>query len=103
MPLARRLPKRGFKNRFRVEYQVVNLADLADFAAGSEVDIEALRGIGLAKRGMPVKVLGKGKLDASLTVRANAFSKSAAAAIEAAGGKAEVIAKGGGKEAAESN
>lgn len=103
MPLARRLPKRGFKNRFRVEYQVVNLSDLADFAAGSEVDVESLRGIGLAKRGTPVKVLGKGKLDVSLTVRANAFSKSAAAAIEAAGGKAEVIVKGGDKEAAENN
>ena len=99
MPLARRLPKRGFKNPFRVEYQVVNLSDLADFSAGSEVDPEALREAGLAKRRMPVKVLGKGKLDVSLTVRANAFSKSAAAAIEAAGGKAEVIAKSD-KEAA---
>ena len=93
MPLARRLPKRGFKNLFRVEYQVVNLSDLAIFATGSEVDLDALRQAGFAKRRTPVKILGRGKLEASLTVRANAFSKSAAAAIEAAGGKAEVVAK----------
>jgi large subunit ribosomal protein L15 len=102
MPLARRLPKRGFKNRFRVSYQVINLSDLAGFAAGSEVDPQVLREAGMAKRSTPVKILGSGKVEASLTVRAHAFSKSAVAAITAAGGKTEVIAaKRGDVEAAE--
>ena len=102
MPLARRLPKRGFKNPFRVSYQVINLSDLAGFAAGSEVNPQVLREAGMAKRSTPVKVLGRGKVEASLTVRAHAFSKSAVAAITAAGGKTEVIAaKGGDVEASE--
>ncbi len=91
MPIARRLPKRGFSNPNRVEYQVVNLADLAAFDVGSVVDLDALRDSGMAARRKPVKILGSGKLEHALTVRADAFSKSAVAAIEAAGGKTEVV------------
>jgi large subunit ribosomal protein L15 len=93
MPMQRRLPKRGFNNISRVEYSVVNLRDLAQFDAGSVVDVAALRSRGLVSgHGRPVKILAQGKLERGLTVRANAFSASARKAIEAAGGAAEVIA-----------
>jgi large subunit ribosomal protein L15 len=91
MPMARRLPKRGFKNLFKVTFQVVNVQDLNRFAAGSAVDLDLFRTSGLAHRRMPVKVLGQGKITHALTVRAHAFSESAAAAIRAAGGQIEVI------------
>jgi large subunit ribosomal protein L15 len=91
MPMQRRLPKRGFKNPFRVTFQVVNLADLNCFNAGSEVTPEKLKAAGLATRRMPVKVLGQGKLEHALTVRAHAFSRSAAEAIQKAGGKTEML------------
>jgi len=97
MPLARRLPKRGFKNPFRVSYQVIGLAELADFDAGAVVDLQALRSKGLAKRGLPVKVLANGKLPHGLTVKLDAFSGPARAAIEAAGGSAEIVRGGAGK------
>ena len=91
-PLHRRTPKsKGFTNPFRVEYHVVNLDTLEDFDAGSEVTPETLRDQGLvAKRGL-VKVLGRGDLTKSLTVRAHGFSKSAVQAIEGAGGTTEVL------------
>lgn len=91
-PLTRRIPKLGgFRNPFRVEYAVVNLDTLEGFEAGSRVDPEALRSRGLvAKRGL-VKVLGRGELTRSLTVRAHAFSKAARTAIEDAGGSVEVL------------
>jgi large subunit ribosomal protein L15 len=93
MPLQRRLPKRGFRNPFRKEYEVVNLASLARFAAGTVVDPEALAQAGLAgKHGKRVKILGKGALEHALTVKAHAFSESAKAAIEAKGGSVEVVA-----------
>jgi large subunit ribosomal protein L15 len=90
--LARRTPKmKGFNNPFRVEYHVVNLEALESFAAGTAVDPEALRARGLvAKRGL-VKVLGRGELTKSLTVRAHAFSGRARQAIEAAGGTVEIV------------
>ena len=96
MPLYRRLPKRGFKNPFRREFAVVNVADLARvFPQGGEVTVEALVTAGLVKRGAArlVKVLGDGELGAglALTVHAHAFSKAAAEKIRAAGGRAEVI------------
>lgn len=92
-PLHRRTPKsKGFKNPFRVEYNVVNLDALDDFASGTVVDPESLRERGLvAKRGL-VKVLGRGEISNSLTVKAHRFSDSAKAAIEAAGGTTELIA-----------
>lgn len=94
MPLARRIPKRGFSNyRFAVRYEIVNVADLEErFDAGSEVTAEnlyALRLISGADK--PVKILGVGELSKNLSVQANAYSASAAKKIEAAGGKAEVI------------
>jgi large subunit ribosomal protein L15 len=91
--LTRRTPKqKGFKNPFRVEYHVVNLDTLDVFEAGGEVSPETLRARGLvAKRGL-VKVLGRGELTRSLTVKAHAFSASAVRAIEAAGGTTEVLA-----------
>jgi large subunit ribosomal protein L15 len=90
MPLIRRIPKRGFKNPNRVEYQVVNLRDLERFEG--EVSPEVLQGAGLigASRG-PVKVLGQGDIAKSLAVSAHAFSKSAREKIEAAGGSVTII------------
>ncbi len=95
MPLYRRIPKRGFRNRFRREFAVVNVADLARrFPQGGEVTPETLAQAGLLKgEGRLVKVLADGELRAGqpLTVRAHAFSKSAAEKIQAAGGRVEVI------------
>ena len=91
-PLFMRLPKRGFTNFNRVEYAIVNVEDLNKFEAGSVVDMEALKACGLVKKELDgLKVLGNGKLEVALTVKAKKFSKSAIAASEAAGGKTEVI------------
>jgi large subunit ribosomal protein L15 len=93
MPLARRLPKRGFKNIFAKKVAEVNIRDLNRFDAGSTVDVTALVESGLLRGGFDkVKVLGNGELDRKLTVKADAFSKGAQAKIEAAGGTAEVVA-----------
>jgi large subunit ribosomal protein L15 len=93
MPLQRRLPKRGFTNKFRTVYNVLNVESLAaKFAKGDTVDIDALVEKGLVKNNKrPVKVLGGGDIDKSITVRATSFTKSARAKIEAAGGKAEEV------------
>ncbi len=92
MPLQRRLPKRGFRNPFRKEYQVVNLSRLQIFKSGEVITPDALLEKKLIrKKGMPVKILGNGELSRSLHVRANAFSKTAREKIESAGGKYEVI------------
>ena len=92
MPLARRVPKRGFHNIFAKPLEVINLSALNAFADGDTVTADALleRGI-LSKCANGYKVLGKGKIEKNLTVQASAFSASAKEAIEAAGGKAEVI------------
>lgn len=93
-PLQRRIPKRGFTNIFRTEYEVVNLEQLATrFAAGANVDFGALVEAGLVKKTDKVKVLGDGELTFALTVQAHKFSASAKSKIEAAGGKADSIAK----------
>lgn len=91
MPLQRRLPKRGFKNPFRVEFEVVNLAELNQFAPDTIVTIDLLKDHRLVRRNLPVKVLGDGQLDRALIVQVNAFSKSAREKIEAASGRAEVV------------
>jgi len=92
MPLNRRLPKFGFTNINRVEYAIVNLDKLNVFKDGEEVTVEKLIEKGIVKKTLSgVKILGKGTLEKSLTVKAHAFSASAKAAIEARGGKAEVI------------
>jgi large subunit ribosomal protein L15 len=94
MPLHRRVPKRGFHNPFRVEYDVVNLDTLSEvFEAGVEITPEALQAHGLVGRGrVRVKVLGRGDVTKALTVRAHKFSGTAAGKIAAAGGTAEVLA-----------
>ena len=91
MPLYRRIPKRGFTNINRKEYAVVNLDGLNRFDDGAEVTPESLKEAGLVKKSSAVKVLGNGKLNKKLTVKASKFSVTAVAAIEAAGGKTEVI------------
>lgn len=92
MPLYRRIPKRGFNNRFAKEYAEVNIADLNRFEDGAVVDFDLMLQSGLVKQVKDgVKVLGNGELEKKLTVKAEKFSKSAAEKIEKAGGKAEVI------------
>ncbi len=92
MPLARRLPKHGFFNPFRVEYSIVNLADLeAQFDAGATVDPEALLQKRMVRKGRPVKILARGDLKKSISVKAHAFSGKAKDGITAAGGSAEVL------------
>ncbi len=93
MPLHRRLPKRGFTNIFRVEYDIVNLGDLDRFEAGATVSPETLVASRLARKNRPVKVLGDGKIQKALTVSAHKFSASAKAGIEAAGGRCEVLSR----------
>ena len=93
MPLQRRVPKRGFNNIFAKNVVAVNLSALnRKFNDGDTVDAEAIKAAGVVKNGFDaVKVLGNGKIDKKLNVKVSAYSKSAKAAIEAAGGKAEVI------------
>ncbi|MBS0935433.1 50S ribosomal protein L15 [Lactiplantibacillus plantarum] len=91
MPLYRRIPKRGFTNINSKEYAVVNLDGLNRFDDGAEVTPESLKEAGLVKKSSAVKVLGNGKLNKKLTVKASKFSATAVAAIEAAGGETEVI------------
>jgi large subunit ribosomal protein L15 len=91
MPLIRRLPKVGFWNPFRVEYQVLNLADL-EKAAGSTFDLVAMKHQGLVSHvGRPVKVLGNGELKGKVVFKINAVSGKAKTAIEAAGGSVELV------------
>ena len=93
LPLYRRLPKRGFTNaRFKVEYAVINMAELNRFEDGAVVTPELLKEIGLVKNQLSgIKVLGYGVLEKKLTVKAHAFSANAVEQIEKLGGKAEVI------------
>lgn len=93
MPLQRRVPKRGFNNIFAKNVVAINLSVLnRKFNDGDTVDVEALKSAGVVKNGFDaVKILGNGKIEKKLTVKLSAFSESAKAAIEAAGGKAEVI------------
>jgi len=92
MPLARRIPKRGFVNIFAKEYIGINVDVLEKFEDGAVVDAQAISDAGIVKNTRDgIKVLGRGELTKKLTVRAAAFSESAKQKIEAAGGKAEVI------------
>ena len=93
MPLVRRIPKRGFNNYFKKQYSIVNVCDLERFNDGDVVDAAVLLGNGVLSKveSYGVKVLDKGELTKKLTVRANKFTKSAAEAIEKAGGKVEVL------------
>ncbi len=92
MPLFRRIPKRGFKNRNTLTIVGINVSALEVFDNGAEVNVEALMEKGIIKNPRDgVKILGNGELTKKLTVKANAFSEGAKAKIEAAGGNAEVI------------
>ena len=92
MPLYRQITKRGFTNINRKEYAIVNLASLNKFDDGTEVTPQLLMESGLVKNlKSGIKILGSGKLEKKLTVKANKFSASAVSAIEAAGGKTEVM------------
>lgn len=91
MPLHMRMPKlRGFNNPFRVEYQAVNL-DALDACGLDVLDPESMLAAGLSHKGALVKVLGRGEITRAMTVKAHGFSKSAEAAITAAGGSVEVL------------
>jgi large subunit ribosomal protein L15 len=93
MPLHRRVPKRGFTNIFRVEYDVVNVRDLDRFEAGSSVTPETLTAMRLSRKSRLVKILGDGEIKKPLTVSAHRFSAQAKARIEAAGGRCEVLSR----------
>ena len=90
MPLHRRMPKRGFTNIFRIEYNVVNLERLAALGE-TTITPDVLRKAGVISTQHPVKILGNGELTVALTVHAHKFSKSAAEKIQKAGGKAVVL------------
>ncbi len=93
LPLVRRLPRlRGFTNRNRVEYQAVNVGELAiNFESGAEITPEVLAATGFVRPNRPVVILGDGGLNVALTVKAHRFSASAEEKIKAAGGVAEVL------------
>ena len=93
MPLQRRVPKRGFNNIFATEYAIVNLATLEEkFDNGAVIDADALVAAGVIKKTLDgVKVLGRGEVSKTFTLKVTAVSESAKAKIEAAGGKVEVI------------
>jgi hypothetical protein len=93
MPLTQRVPKlRGFYNRFRIEYQVVNCGKLARFEAGSVVDVEGLRKSGLVRHlNQPIKLLAGGGAPPALTIRVNRASRAALDAISKAGGTVELL------------
>lgn len=91
-PLYKRLPKKGFKNPFRKEYAIVNVEDLNRYAEGTEVTPELLIKDRVVRKVLSgVKILGKGKLEVKLTVKAHKFTASAEQAIKDAGGQVEVI------------
>jgi len=92
MPLARRIPKRGFNNIFATKYASINVSDLENFVDGTVVDADLLAASGIVKKACDgIKVLGNGDITKKLTVKVAAFSQTAKEKIEKAGGKAEVI------------
>ena len=92
LPLYRKLPKRGFKNHFAVNYAIVNVSALDVFNEGETVNLDALMAKGIIKKPLDgLKVLGNGEITKKLTVEASVFSASAKEKIEAAGGKTEVV------------
>jgi large subunit ribosomal protein L15 len=101
IPLVRALSRmRGFTNRFRIEYEVINVGQLAALPANSDVTADSLRTAGIVKSNqMPVKILGEGELIIALNVEAHRFTASARAKIEAAGGKVTELTPAAAKEA----
>jgi len=99
MPLAQRLPKLGgFKNRFKKVYAVVNLTKLNRFEDGATVEPDQFYEVGLARQGLPIKLLGTGKLRRTLTIKTHAASDSARSAIEAKGGTVTLLEMDGGAD-----
>jgi large subunit ribosomal protein L15 len=103
MPIQRRLPKRGFTNIFRVEFQEVGVSRLASLGIDEITPEILLKNKAIAKKGLPVKILGNGEIDRAISVKAHAFSKSAIEKIEKAGGKIEIIRNVPKKAASKSN
>lgn len=93
VPLSRKVPKRGFKNIFRVPYRPIHVERLNRFPDGAEVSPETLRVVGLHDGRFPVAILGQGTLERRLTVKAHKVSPAARAAIEAKGGTVEILAR----------
>ena len=91
MSLQRRLPKRGFTNIFKKQYEIVNLSQLSNLSQDGPITPETLKGIGLVKKMGPLKILGDGELKNALTIHAQKFSRSAEKKIIKSGGKAVVI------------
>jgi large subunit ribosomal protein L15 len=91
MPLQRRLPKRGFTNIFRKEYEIVNLNRLSGLAGGDPITPQLMKEKGLIKKPGAVKILGEGEIGEALTIHAHKFSKSAVDKIEKSGGKAVIV------------
>ena len=92
LPLYRKLPKRGFKNRFAINYAIVNVDSLNAFENGAVVDLKALKDARIVRKELDgLKILGTGEITKKLTVKAAVFSATAKEKIEAAGGKAEVV------------
>lgn len=91
MPLARRLPKKGFNPPKRTVYQVINIRDLNRFEEGQDIDFQAMRENGLISRKLPVKLLANGELRVKVNIKVNAASKSAVEKVEQQGGKVEII------------
>jgi large subunit ribosomal protein L15 len=91
MPLYRRLPKRGFTNIFKKEYEIVNLAQLARLEAQNPITPEAMREKGIIRRVDLVKILGNGEFSEAVTIHAHKFSRSAVEKIEKSGGKVVII------------
>ena len=91
MTLVRRLPKRGFTNNFRMEYQIINVESLNIFKDGDIVSAALMQEKNLVRRGAPVKILGNGDLKKKITVEAHKFSKSATDKVKNAGGKIKIV------------
>jgi large subunit ribosomal protein L15 len=91
MPIFRRIPKRGFNNPFRKEYEIVNIGSLNKFDSGSEITPQVLKKAGLIGNTNFVKILAVGDIKKALTVKVAAFSKAAIEKINAAGGKVEIV------------
>ena len=91
MPLYRKIPKRGFTNYTKIEYEVVNLGDISRCKLAGTVNVEVLKKAGLVRKPMPVKRLGNGEITIPVTIQAQAISESAMKKLQAAGGKFEKI------------
>ena len=91
MPLQRRIPKRGFTNIFKKQYEIVNIKDLKHFQSGEVIDSNTLRKIGLIKRDKAVKLLAEGEISYPLNIKVNKVSQAAKKKIESAGGEIEIV------------